>query len=469
MTNAYGAATSSNATLVVNFPPANALTLASGSGTAGQLVTVPIVLVANGNENAVGFSLNFSPTQLTNVGVTLGTGATGGSLQFNSGAPGTVGIAVALPSGSTFAPGTQEVAEVSFISAVSATAYSSQLTFGDQPTKRQVSDAKANPLAVNFTGGQVTIARAFFEGDLAPLPNGDGAVTVTDWVQVGRYVAALDSPTNASEFQRADCAPRSSAGDGLLTVSDWVQTGRYAAGLDPLTVAGGPTIPAGGNVVGPERKEGSTNSRTVVLVGPLMFRGQTASALINLEAEGDENAVGLSLSFDPTIVSYSGALLGSDATSATMDVNANQVANGQLGIILALPTSSAFSSGTRQILKVSFQAVSSNSVNSAVMLTDLPVRREVADTNALPVGASYANGIIEVNPIPALGISQANQTVNLSWPSWATNYGLQQAIGTTWPITTWTNLSISGVLSNNNLNLTVPVNRSVQFYRLKHE
>jgi len=33
--------------------------------------------------------------------------------------------------------------------------------------------------------------------------------------------ALLDSPTNASEFQRADCAPRSTFGNGAITVSDW--------------------------------------------------------------------------------------------------------------------------------------------------------------------------------------------------------------------------------------------------------
>lgn len=468
VTNAYGTATSSNATLVVSFPPAN-INVVAASGTAGQVVTVPVVLVANGNENAVGFSLSFSPTQLTNVGVTLGTGATGGSLQFNSGAPGTVGIAVALPSGTTFAPGTQEVAEVSFVSAVSATAYSAQLSFGDQPTKRELSDPKANPLAANFTGGKVTLARAFFEGDLAPLPNGDGSVTVVDWVQVGRYVAALDSPTNASQFQRADCAPRSGGGDGLLTVSDWVQAGRYAAGLDPLTVASGPTVPAGPNVVGPLRKDGSTNSRTVMLSGPLMFSGQTASTLVNLQAQGDENAVGLSLSFDPKVVSYSGTLLGADASSATIDVNANQAANGSVGIILALPTGAAFSPGTRQLLSVSFHAITTNSVDSAVTLADLPVRREVADTNAIPVAATYANGVISVNPTPSLVVSQAKATINLSWPLWATNYALQQALGATWPAPGWTTLTVSPAVTNNSLGVALPLGGSAQFYRLKHQ
>jgi hypothetical protein len=200
-----------------------------------------------------------------------------------------------------------------------------------------------------------------------------------------------------------------------------------------------------------------------------MFQGQTASVLISLEAQGDENAVGLSLSFDPTVVSYSGALLGSDATSATIDVNPNQVTNGHLGIILALPTGSAFSPGARQLVKVSFQAVTTNSVDSAVSLGDIPVRREVADTNALPVAASYANGVILVNPTPSLVVSQAKGDINLSWPLWATNYNLQQALGSTWPTPGWTNLTVSPAGTNNALGVTLPLGGSVQFYRLKHQ
>jgi len=53
----------------------------------------------------------------------------------------------------------------------------------------------------------------------------------------------LDTPANGGEFQRADCAPRATLGNGLITVSDYVQAGRYAAGLDDLVPAGGPTAP----------------------------------------------------------------------------------------------------------------------------------------------------------------------------------------------------------------------------------
>lgn len=83
------------------------------------------------------------------------------------------------------------------------------------------------------------------EGDVNPRSGlGNGVVSVTDWVQVGRFVAGLDLASAGLEFQRADCAPRSTRGDGRLTVSDWVQAGRYAAGLDAATGTAGPVSPA---------------------------------------------------------------------------------------------------------------------------------------------------------------------------------------------------------------------------------
>ena len=92
----------------------------------------------------------------------------------------------------------------------------------------------------------VTITAVYTDGreaDVAPRPDGDGALLVNDWVQVGRFVAGLDVPAEGSEFQRADCAPLDESGDGQLLVNDWVQAGRYVAGLDAQQEQGGPTGP----------------------------------------------------------------------------------------------------------------------------------------------------------------------------------------------------------------------------------
>ncbi len=250
ITNSLGSLLSSNATLTVNFPPAR-VWLPDASAPAGNLLgdsllTVPVYLVANGNENALGFSLNFSPSLLGNVSVALGSAASGGALLVNTNAApnGTLGIALALPTGATFPPGTQEVADVVFAVSAQTNGSSTPITFGDLPIARQLSDASGQMLAASFSGGTVTVSVAF-EGDASPRPNGDNDVTITDWVLLGRYAARLDYPTNGSEFQRADCAPRTTLGDGHITVADWVQAGRYAARLDPLDRGWRPNIRSG--------------------------------------------------------------------------------------------------------------------------------------------------------------------------------------------------------------------------------
>src|SRR5262249_62179010 len=122
---------------------------------------------------------------------------------------------------------------------------SAQVSFGDLPTHRQLSDPQAKALPATYTPGIVTILAANFESDVSPRPNGDKAVTITDWVQVGRYAARLDYPTNGNEYQRADCAPRGTLGDGAVTVADRGETGRYAEGPGPASGARGPTSDAG--------------------------------------------------------------------------------------------------------------------------------------------------------------------------------------------------------------------------------
>jgi hypothetical protein len=304
------------------------------------------------------------------------------------------------------------------------------LTFGDTPVKQELVDVAGKPLAATFTSGSIAIAAAEFEGDVSPRPAGDEQDTIADWVLIGRYAAQLDSPTNSSEFQRADCAPRGTLGDGSITVTDWVQAGRYAAALDPMNLAGGPTIqgtsqrgPVASKVFG--KKDGGP-SRMLRIRDALLLRNQTAAVLVELEALGDENALGFSISFDPTVLKLSAAALGNGASGATVNINSNQVDSGHLAVVLALPAGSSFAAGTKEIMKLSFGAAGLATSTSFVMFADQPVRREVSDANTAVLDAEYVNGAVTVNPLPSLTIEQAKESITLAWPAWATNFSLQQ-------------------------------------------
>ena len=276
--NSAGSVTSSVATLTVTLGP-SLVQIAAGTVAGDGSVTVPLNLVANGSENAASFSIDFDPTLLTYQGAASSTGASNGSLLINSSqvASGRVGVAIAMPTGITFGVGAQQIAVVSFTASILPHPTVTTLSFGDAPIPRLVVSPAGLQLQANFAPGSLTIPASAMEGDVFPRPAGDGSLNISDWVQVGRFVAGLDSPTNGVEFQRADCAPRSTLGDGALTVSDWVQAGRYAAGLDPAVRAGGPTSAMPAVVVGAVRalSPKSGNARQVSLVAPVLSLAET--------------------------------------------------------------------------------------------------------------------------------------------------------------------------------------------------
>jgi hypothetical protein len=467
VTNSAGSATSSNAVLTVVFPPATVQLVGVTNAPAAATVTVPVLLVANGNENALSFSVSFDASRLTFTNATLGSGAIGDNLLLNTSqaSAGKLGVLLALPTGLAFAAGTQQVVQIAFSTAVLTNNTSVTLAFGDVPTQRQLADPQANILAASYVGATVSIAAASFEGDVWPRPNGDKALTLTDWVQEGRFAAGLDSPTNSGEFQRADCAPRSTLGDGQITVSDWVQVGRYAAGLDPLTPVGGPIAP-GPNYRLTKPGKNDLSPREVFVSNVSLAAGQTGPALVELVAQGDENALGVTLAFDPTALTYIGTVLGSGASAATLDVNPTQASTGKLGLVLALGTGVSFPAGTTEVARVTFRAATMGSGTYAFSFTNKPVVCEVADTNALALTTSYVNGSITVSPVLTLTIALADQGVALSWPLWATNAVLQITDTILPSPGTWTNLTVTPVVTNGIRTVTLPIDAASRFYRL---
>lgn len=193
-------------TLTVNPPVAGRIIRAlAARGAPGAAVGAPIELASQGDENALGFSLNFDVAILSNPQAALGGGAGGASLNVNNSqiAQGRLGLAIALPSGQAFAAGARQVVVVTFTIASPVSVASTPITFGDQPIVREVVDINANTLPTNYVNDVVTI-NAGYEADVAPRPNGNnnGTVTIADWALVGRFATNLDTPAIGSEWQR---------------------------------------------------------------------------------------------------------------------------------------------------------------------------------------------------------------------------------------------------------------------------
>jgi hypothetical protein len=60
------------------------------------------------------------------------------------------------------------------------------------------------------------------------------------------------------------------------------------------------------------------------------------SFFVELDARGDENALGFSLQFDPGEWSFVSVAAGRDAEGAVLHLNATQAARGRIGVVLAL-------------------------------------------------------------------------------------------------------------------------------------
>ena len=249
-------------------------------------------------------------------------------------------------------------------------------------------------------GGGLTPAIEFainnlgYEGDVAPRPNGsnNGTLTIADWVQVGRFASGLDIPS-CDEFQRADVAPRDTKGGGTITVADWVQAGRFASGLDPVVPTGGPgcpqAAPQGSNQAKVERAVTDSLTRLVRIGSTSIQQGETATVTITLDAQGNENALGLSLNFVPTQLSFVSAEGGEDAADAMLMVNSDQAASGNLELNLALPPGKRFTRGTRQVVVLRFRALLGNEL-PVIGFADKVNKLSVVDDKAEELAASFA-------------------------------------------------------------------------------
>jgi hypothetical protein len=443
---------------------------------AAGVVSLPVNLLGTGNENSLGFSLNFNASLLNFTGAVLGNGTpAGASLVINTNllAGGKVGIGVGLPANATFGPGTRELVKLNFLVTSQSNTTTIPVTFGDQPATRQVSDVLAHPITATYTNGSVTLPFFGVEGDVAQRTNGDGTVTITDWVQVGRFVAGLDTAVNSpNEFQRADCAPRSTLGDGQLTVADWVQAGRYAVGLDPLTSAGGP-ISAGAlfNPASAGNTADAGGGRTITAVGGAAQAGQVLTVPVQLNSLGNESAVGFSVTFDRAVLTFNGADLGSGAAGATLNVNSDGGGNGVVGIALSLPIGSTFASAVQELARLNFTVAPAAAGNTTVSFANQPVVQAVADATAETLAASYVNATVTVSPVvivtgPTLNISKPGDNLLITWPASATGFSLESTDDPASGV--WTPVNATTITNGMDIIATVPASAARQFFRLHH-
>lgn len=374
------------------------------NGSAGGVVQIPIELTALGTENTVAFSVRFDPAWLAYASFTLSPALVGGPsiVNTNSVSTGSLGTVLALAPGQTFSKGTNLLGTLQLQVAASAQGgTSSDIAFGDQPVFREVASAEADILAADFVPGKVSIS-AGYEADLGPRPNGDGRVSAADWTLIGRIVAGLASVSPGPEFQRTDCAPRSTSGDGRLTSADWTQAGRYAAGVDAIKPAGGPTGPASPASLGDGIADGvsrvtkmSLSGRQVRAVAETVKPDSTVDVRVEVLALGNENALGFSLNFDPKALVYQNIALAAGAGAAQLLPNAGAVSEGRLGLLLGYPSGQSIAAGVHALLTITFQVKAEALLPTGIRFGDAPVLREVVSSEADTLETAWVDGAIQ--------------------------------------------------------------------------
>jgi hypothetical protein len=463
VSNVAGVVTSRTAVVSLVYPPA-LISLSGADTPSGGTATVPVSIVANGNENSLAFSLSYDTSRLRFTGASLAPAAAAGVLMANHTQTniGRIGLAIALPPDAALSAGTQQVVLAHFVASTVTSPTATPISFSDQPTARVLLDNSLASLSATYSGAaSVSIAAAEFEADVFPRPAGDRVINLSDWLLLGRYVARLAYPTNSTEFQRADCAGRSTSGDAAIKVTDWVQAGRCAFGFDTWLLRGGPT--AESPLVPPT----PSSNRLATVAGAWLQDGQSVTVNVNLVALGDENALGFSLDFDPAKAAFIAAAPGSHAVGAALNVNATQAATGKLGIALALATGQSLSPGTNHLLTVTFKPLPGVVGAFQPAFGDVPVPRQTSDAAAAELATSFlAEPGIPVPP-PSLRIWLSGQYVNVAWPLWASNYVLEETVAGLSSDVQWTNSANVPEQINDENRVTVPPTGSPRFFRLK--
>src|SRR5204863_4110594 len=95
--------------------------------------------------------------------------------------------------------------------------------------------------------------------------------------------------------------------------------------------------------------------RQVILSDASLTAGQTGTVLVSLQGQGNETALGFSVSFDPVGLRFVNAGVVSGVTGVTLNVNSENAATGQLGFLLGRTGNNSFAAGKNPLIQITFQ------------------------------------------------------------------------------------------------------------------
>lgn len=425
--------------------PAARVRVLEGAGVPGGAVAVPVEMVSTGGEQRVAFSVGYG-SGLVCTGIQAGADAPQVLAQAVPDTNGAVGVMLQAPAENPFGAGAKHVATLQFLAEEPGDYV---LRVQDEPIAR---DIDGRGTGIQWEDGRIAVAAAGFEGDVYPRPHGDGAVDDEDVHLALLFALGVETPLDEREFQRLDCAPLETCGDGRIDMADKVAIQRYAKGQEFLREACGPTHSPTGGLRGPAAAPLGAAPRSLALVAPEeVLRGQSFAVRIELDAQGDEQALAFSLAFDPDAVAYRGLQLRGAATNGVFLSNEEQAPAGALAFGVTLADAETFAVGEQTVAEIEFQALEGNgSAEALLAFAATPADCQVAGTDSAPLACDYyeaavrlldpADGSAAAPPTAGTAVALATNRIQVSWSpvSWATGYRVRRKLADE---TAWTRLA----------------------------
>ncbi len=249
-------------------------------------------------------------------------------------------------------------------------------------------------------------------------------------------------------------------GDGAITVIDVVQAVRYVIGLDPRQILGGPT-----NAVPKQPLLGG--SRTISITASNLSIGQDGTVGVYLDAQGNESGLGFSLTFNPTRLHFqppadSGEYYQFNQSNTLITINSADAKNGHIGGMIIRNDMSPFPPGRQKLCELTFTGIGHGP--AAIGFSDTPAFREVSDTNATPLSATYVDGTVQVtNPPCTLGVIKHAGNVELSLRG---TLGVDFVVHVSTNLTNWSELmTITNTNGTSTFSDPAATDKGNRFYR----
>lgn len=383
--------------------------------TVGANVVVPIRLVAQGNENAVNFTMNYNVAKLQYVSVTCGP-TPGCSATAD---PGGNNFVIEVPS-SNFPAGTVIMANVTF-TATPGPDVNTPVTFSAAPGTRKVSNIQGAPLPTNWVNGTVTFARGL-EGDITNAQPGGGGLTdgFVDASDFARLRNLILNPgirnLNVNEFQRADIANYSDRGDGFIDASDVSVMRRYINGdlFATRNAAAGQNGPGAFAEFPTDTKESKKDANLVTgdlrVLGAYAQPNSNVTVAIEIDSRSQENAISFTLQYDDTKLENPVATLGPDNTGVNPNppnnsvfANVNGVVHpgGKLAVLWEVPNARLTPSVTKHIINVTFHVKASAPFGlTPLSFNSTIANQKVSDIDGVGLATNWIGNNINIIATP---------------------------------------------------------------------